>query len=278
MLAPDHRRIIFAREGGQPLPLTLESMGYNPDQETVSRPDGYHIYHWLQTADGEGLLELGNAVLALPEGTGVLLLPGTPHRYKAVSARKWGTYYLTFGGGAAESIAETLGMQSSGLYRWEQEAPLSRMIREMLDSHDAAGDIFSLTASTSAYRFLLTLSTFGQTRNSASLSRNADKLQPLLKWMDSHFEYPDIGLHDLSDQLGVSGRYLGSLFMQTFGLSPYAYLVRLRIRKSKELLISRRDLTVKAISGLVGFRDVSHFVATFRKLSNITPEQFRRLH
>ncbi|MNN78108.1 Transcriptional activator NphR [compost metagenome] len=68
------------------------------------------------------------------------------------------------------------------------------------------------------------------------------------------------------------------MFLQTFGLSPYAYFVRLRIRKSKEMLVTQPDLTVKAISWLVGFRDVSHFVATFRKQSGTTPDQFRRLH
>lgn len=35
------RRIVFAQESGQLLPITLDSMGYNPDQEQVSRPQGY---------------------------------------------------------------------------------------------------------------------------------------------------------------------------------------------------------------------------------------------
>ncbi|MNV55851.1 HTH-type transcriptional activator RhaS [compost metagenome] len=138
--------------------------------------------------------------------------------------------------------------------------------------------MFGLTAATDAYRFLLTLSKYGQLHNNTTISRNVDKLQPLLKWMDSHYGDPDLGLNDLADQLGVSGRYLNNLFIQTFGLSPYAYFVRLRIRKSKEMLVSQPDLTVKIISQRVGFRDVSHYVATFRKQSGTTPEQFRRLH
>ncbi|GGF84206.1 hypothetical protein GCM10010912_31790 [Paenibacillus albidus] len=277
MTAIAPRRIVFAQEGGQQLPITLDSMGYNPDQEKVSRPDGYHTYHWIQTTSGEGLLYFEDKTLTLAEGSGVLLHPHTPHRYEALSP-PWRTYYLTFGGESSRPILETLGMQPNALYHWESEAPLSLMLGEMLDRHDAAEDMFSLGASTDAYRFLLTLSKYGQLHNNTAISRNVDKLQPLLKWMDSHYGDPDIGLHDLSAQLGVSGRYLNSLFLQTFVLSPYAYFVRLRIRKSKELLVSKPNLTVKAISQLVGFRDVSHFVATFRKQSAVTPEQFRRLH
>lgn len=273
-----YQRIVFAQESGERLPITLDSMGYNPHQEKVSRPDGYHAYHWLQTTQGEGIIYFENKKLALPEGSGVLLLPGTPHRYESLAPHLWSTYYLTFAGSSARQILETLGMNSNSFYRWESGAPLPHMLREMLDHHDAAEDMFSLGASTDAYRFILTLSKYGQLHNNASISRNVDKLQPLLKWMDSYYGDPDIGLHDLASQLDVSGRYLNSLFLQTFGLSPYAYFVRLRIRKSKELLVSKPDLTVKAISQLVGFRDVSHFVATFRKQSAITPEQFRKLH
>ncbi|WP_339253763.1 AraC family transcriptional regulator [Paenibacillus sp. FSL P2-0136] len=272
------RRIVFAQESGQLLPITLDSMGYNPDQEQVSRPQGYHTYHWLQTAHGNGMIHFDNKKLTLTEGSGILLMPGTPHRYEALSSETWRTYYLTFGGTSARHILDSLGMNTSLFYRWESGAPLSSMLKEMLDRHDTSNDMFSLGESSDAYRFLLTLNKYGQLHNNTAISRNVDKLQPLLKWMDSHYGDPEVGLRDLASRLEVSGRYLNSLFLQTFGLSPYAYFVRLRIRKSKELLVANPQLTVKAISQLVGFRDVSHFVATFRKQSAVTPEQFRKLH
>jgi AraC-like DNA-binding protein len=277
LLEAEHRRIVFTQEGGQHLPITLDSMGYNPEQEPISRPDGYPMYHWIQTAEGEGTIFFENKTLMLTEGSGVLLFPHVPHRYEAVSG-DWSTCYLTFGGSSAAHILESLGIQSSSFYRWESEAPLSGMLQEMLDWQETHQDMFGLRASTGAYEFLVTLSKYGQLHNNTAISRNIDKLQPLLKWMDQNYGDPDIGLYDLSARLDVSGRYLNSLFMQTFGLSPYAYFVRLRVRKSKELLISQRAATVKAISQQVGFRDVSHFVATFRKQSGTTPEQFRRLH
>lgn len=271
------RRIVFTQEGGQHLPITLDSMGFNPAQENIVRPDGYPAFHWIQTARGEGSIFFDNKTLALPEGSGVLLFPHVTHHYKAVTG-DWHTYYLTFGGSSARHILEALGIQSSSFYRWESEAPFAHMLNDMLDWQDNHQDMFGLQASTDAYHFLLTLSKYGQLHNNTTISRNIDKLQPLLKWMDLNYGDHDIGLHDLSAQLGVSGRHLNSLFMQTFGLSPYAYFVRMRVRKAKELLLSQPATTVKVISQLVGFRDVSHFVATFRKQSGTTPEQFRRLH
>ncbi|WP_084064658.1 AraC family transcriptional regulator [Paenibacillus stellifer] len=276
-LIEGHRRIQFADEGGRLLPLTMESIGYNPQQEQVSRPDGYHLHHWIETLSGEGILHFGDKSVPLPAGTGMLLLPGVPHRYEALEG-KWQTYYLTFGGTSAESILESLEIHFSAFFSWEQEAPLNGMVGRMLERQEAGGDMLGLESSTGIYRFLLTLSKFGQHRSNAPISRNIDKLQPLLNWMESRYGDPDIGLSDLSACLGVSGRHLGNLFLQTFGLSPYAYMVRLRIRKSKEMLIGEPSVTVKTISQRVGFRDVSHFVATFHKQAGVTPEQFRRLH
>jgi len=272
-----HRRIVFTHEGGQDLPIIMDSVGYNLEQEKISRPDGYPMYHWIQTAYGEGTIHFEDKTLQLPKGSGVLLFPHVSHRYEATS-KDWHTYYLTFGGSATRHILEALGIKTTSYYRWESEAPLSDMLNNILDWQSEHQDMFGLQASTDAYNFLLTLSKYGQLHNNTAISRNIDKLQPLLKWMELHYGDPDIGLYDLSNQLGVSGRYLNSLFIQTFGVSPYAYFVRLRMRKAKELLVSQPNTTVKNISQQVGFRDVSHFVATFRKQSGTTPEQFRRLH
>ncbi len=34
------------------LPLFIESIGYNPQEEDFARPEGYPYYHWLQTLEG----------------------------------------------------------------------------------------------------------------------------------------------------------------------------------------------------------------------------------
>ena len=41
------------------VPLFLESVGFNPEQEPISRSEGFPYYHWLQTAVGEGKVTFG---------------------------------------------------------------------------------------------------------------------------------------------------------------------------------------------------------------------------
>ncbi|MNN11978.1 HTH-type transcriptional activator RhaS [compost metagenome] len=278
MQSQPYRRFVFSPSGNSHLPLLVESIGFNPNQETIERPEGYPWYHWIGTAEGEGRLLYGNELFTLPAGSGVLLPPGMPHSYSASNTNKnWETYYLTFGGNAASSILNGFAIRDTTYFRWESDSPILPLLASLINQLEQIPDLFGLETSTDTYRFLGLLSKYGQISN-VSVTRNTEKLAPLIRWMEDHYGNPDIGLHDLADVLEVSSRHLSKLFQHTFGLSPYAYLVHLRMNKAKERLASNPDHTVSSIAIETGFRDASHFVATFRKHTGMTPQQFRRLH
>lgn len=281
----EHRRFVFRPSGDHSLPLIVESIGFNPAQEKIARPDGYPLYHWIQTVNGAGTLTAGSGKhavdrigpIVLPPASGMLLFPGDAHAYEA-DGGNWSTLYLTFGGAAAAGIVEAFGISKSSFFSFEPEAQIDRLLFAMLERIEAGEDRFGLETSADAYRFLGRLSKFGRLHHNLAIARNLEKLTPLLLWMEEHLDNPEAGLEDFAAVLGVSGRHLSTLFRQTFDSSPYAYFVQLRLRKAKELLTRSRDRTVGEIAGLTGFRDASHFVATFRKATEMTPEQFRRLH
>lgn len=271
------QRFVFSPSGNTQLPLLIESLGFNPDQEKIDRPQGYPCYHWLQTEAGEGIMSYGHDKFTLTRGSGVLLPPGMPHAYESAKDHRWTTFFLTFGGEAAGSILSAFGIRDAHFFRWEEDSPIAYFLGEMIESFGTGPDLFGLEASVNAYRFLGLLGRFGQVSN-PSVSRNMEKLAPLLRWMEVHYDNADIGLDDLAGVLEVSGRHLSKLFQNTFDLSPYAYLVQMRIHKAKEKLAADSIQTVAAIAQQTGFRDTSHFIATFRKHTGMTPQQFRRLH
>ena len=66
------------------------------------------------------------------------------------------------------------------------------------------------------------------------------------------------------------------LFVRYLGCSVYEYLTNYRITKAKELLLMRRDRKIQEIAHDVGYTDSSHFIVMFKKLTGMTPAQFRR--
>lgn len=272
----NHRRFMLPVEVPARQPLAVESIGINPAQEDIRRDDGYPFFHWLQTLSGEGKARFAGRTVLLPPHTGLLLFPGDPHVYEATDGL-WQTAYVTFGGSLAAELAAALGIHASSFFRLPPEAGVEALIRQTIERLERHGDAFGVETSSAAYRLLVTLARFGETgMRSRGRPARIRKLQDAVDWMENHCADPDAGISQMAEALHLSERRLTSLFRESFDQSPHAYFIRLRIRRAKELLHAYPHLTVREIAERVGFRDVSHFTATFRKQTGITPAKFRK--
>ena len=84
----------------------------------------------------------------------------------------------------------------------------------------------------------------------------------------------DVTNETLSVQFGYVPSYLSRIFRDQMGVSPMAYLTRLRLEMAKELLRKHRDLLVRDVAQLVGYTDVSHFSKLFKKTAGLWPSQY----
>jgi len=85
-----------------------------------------------------------------------------------------------------------------------------------------------------------------------------------------------LSLNQLSRAGGVHPMHLARSFRQYFGTSVGSYLRRRRIEAAKELLLGTgTPLTQIALE--CGFSSHAHFSGIFKRLTGITPSQFRRL-
>jgi AraC family transcriptional regulator of arabinose operon len=271
------RRMFLLSLMDQQLPFYIESIGIMSKQDGIDRKEGYPYFHWLQTIDGEGEFNFANERFTLPSNQGVLLLPHIPHSYQACTS-VWTTVYITFGGSQLQSILTSLGLQFSTLYKWEKESPLATIVEHILLKIKKDPDFSELDCSIELYQFLICLKKYGQTNNQTSLSRMQERLKPLLHWLDEVSQDDSITLDTMAKKVHLSPQHLNKLFRSAFGISPYSYLIRLRIQKSKGALVAQQQTCIKAVAKDVGFLDVSHFTATFRKTVGLTPDQFRKLH
>jgi len=257
------------------LPLYVEMMGWNEWQDEFVRPDGYHCYHWLQTTGGAGLFECAGTRIHLAPNQGVLLAPHVPHRYVTLT-HPWSTWYITFNGSQAPFIVSSLGLANSTVIRWEPESPLANIHGRSRNYIDQRFD--GMDGSAMVYRFLIDLKRYGQFDNKCSLSQYHVRLMPLIQYLDENYSIPSMSLSDMAEFANISSQQLSYLFRKTTSMSPYQYLIHLRVQKAKEFMINNPNLTIKSIATSVGFQDTSHFVSTFRKLESMPPGKYRDLH
>lgn len=84
-----------------------------------------------------------------------------------------------------------------------------------------------------------------------------------LKWADF-----------ISDQLHYDYKYLGMLFSSVESITLEQYIIRQKIERIKELLIYD-ELTLSQISYQLGYSSVAHLSSQFKKVTGMTPSQFK---
>ena len=77
-----------------------------------------------------------------------------------------------------------------------------------------------------------------------------------------------------ADHLGISIAHYIRTFKKETGMTPNAYLMKVRVKKAPKLLGSTH-YTIQEISTKVGIPDANYFVKCFRKMYGITPSQYR---
>ena len=84
-----------------------------------------------------------------------------------------------------------------------------------------------------------------------------------------------VTLSELAREAGLSAAYFSQRFKSSTGTSPHQYLLRLRICKAKKLL-EESESSVIDIAAECGFQTQQHFARIFRRLTMMTPTEYRR--
>lgn len=94
-----------------------------------------------------------------------------------------------------------------------------------------------------------------------------------LEYINRNYQEP-ISLEDVSNHLDINKCYFCSIFKNETGKTYSQYLNELRIEKSKELIL-KEYAPLLEIALAVGFNNQNYFNMIFKKITNMTPMEFR---
>lgn len=97
----------------------------------------------------------------------------------------------------------------------------------------------------------------------------------VLSFLNQHISDP-ITVPDVAKAVGMSPRSFCRAFTATMGVTPWRYLMGLRMAKARHLLCQAPDCSLCAIAMECGFSSQSHFTTAFKAATGITPGAFRR--
>jgi AraC-like DNA-binding protein len=196
-----------------------------------------------------------------------------PHIYGTHTKSPWELYWMRIEGRPLERVANLLETKSQPVIRsFNAKAAMQefeRTFQHMIGSRpsDAAMVNAAVTALI-ALAFEARLSDPDMIRPELPMP-----VQKAIEKMRLYFHTP-IRVAELALLAGMSESHFSRLFKSAIGTSPIDWLRRERINQAKHRLIESDD-PIKEIARQVGYSDQFFFSKDFKKMTKLTPTQFR---
>ncbi|WP_310602148.1 response regulator transcription factor [Anaerosporobacter sp.] len=141
--------------------------------------------------------------------------------------------------------------------------------------HDDTYHFFSKNAKNSIYDMKLYLQYIIYATQDYLEKTTSDKsIAKLMQdYVDQHYS-EDISRSNLADVFYLDPDYASKLFKKETGISFKNYIINKRIEVAKNLLIAT-DLPINTVSDNVGYGNYSYFTRLFKKVTNMTPNEYR---
>ena len=233
-------------------------------KETVS-PHRHHNMEMHMIFNGNGYMEVGGELFSVAENTFIITFPEDVHRLIVDKGCKFISQYSTFFT-LSEQNPEFYSMLKnnfrSGVQSKRGFAVFSE-IERLLKSGDS---LLMAAAEYHLNAFVL------EAAKSADIIVTNQYVEVAQNYM-WRYVAEKISLDKLCRHVGLEKSYFCRLFKQISGETPMQYFMRQKIELSKEMLSAgERNSDIAAAAG---FADEFHFSRTFKKVTGISPRQYK---
>lgn len=245
--------------------------------------------------DDHASIYLGGASRPMPQDSCALVLSGTPY---AIRAREKDAAFIAvnfdFFPNDHQALATPLPMTAPGLLsrsRIVEQAAFEENV--LTEGYAHLCGLYRLTpyleSLVSEYeraellhaqqtRSLLTLCLNHIFRRLQQVTpqRSADAHQDILDFIAAHYCEP-LTNRDIAERFHYHPNYVNHIVQKQTGMSLHRYLLRLRIHRATELLLSGSE-SIASIARMTGFSDANYFTQYFKRCTGVSPSAFRGDH
>ena len=98
--------------------------------------------------------------------------------------------------------------------------------------------------------------------------------------MQKKYKDKNYSAKKLAEDLGTNTRYISAVVNVRFHMNYTSFINKYRIEEAMSILVDKRyqDLRMEEVSDMVGFANRQSFYASFYKIMNMTPREYRMQH
>ena len=102
-----------------------------------------------------------------------------------------------------------------------------------------------------------------------------DKVKRATEYIIECYNY-DYSMKDIAKLVNLSPYHFIRVFKTYTGMTPYDYLLNVKMEKAKEMLRKGREITITQVCFMCGFNNLSHFTAAFKRRTGVSPTDYRK--
>ena len=235
----------------------------------------YPGHDLLFCVDGAGSVRCGEKVFAVAAGQLAWIDCAQPHAHWADPRAPWELLWLRIDGQPSRLFADALNVREGPVFTCPGDGklfflPIFALLRQRPLAIDAA--LHEAVTSLTAGLFASRQPAAGEGK---PLEEGVDsKLRPVLARLRRQ---PNRvwKVEELARLSGLSVPHFFRRFRQVVGSSPIDWIRRERVNQAKRQLIEN-DVPIRDIALALGYRDPFYFSRDFKKLTGLSPRQYRR--
>ena len=265
------------------VPLQINSCGINTTRRSgrptdedvlVRRPAGRLDYQLLYMVSGHADYLLDGEWQTVGEGKIVLYRPQVPQFYRTYSQVPMLCRWVHFSGTEVASLLEECGMGQGNLFSPglcpAAEALLKSMVVEILHREP----MYRIVVES---QFRQAMALFGRQmaqRKGSVASSSRQRILTIVEYMNRHYFEP-LQIEELAERCGLSKYHFIHLFRMCMGMTPYSYLIRIRMERA-ETLLQTGDMTVQEVAFVCGYNDPLYFSRAFSRHFGVSPTDYKQ--
>ncbi|WP_168714351.1 helix-turn-helix transcriptional regulator [Niallia nealsonii] len=245
--------------------FTLHFAGrYDCNVDYIIERTFHDYYLLLKVTHGQLRLELGQQIFTINANELLLFDCRIPHKYYATKPISF--EFIHFKGNASKEFYDMIIQLYGPVISVLNDMEVIKAIENILSmlEHNKISDF---KASYEIHKILSLLIEGNHTVSSAS------DLKDVIIFIDENSEKP-LNINDLAKIASLSVYHFSRKFKKFTGLSPHEYVILKRLTHAKSLL-KNTNFSINKISDIIGFSSPSHFIASFKKHTNMTPKEFK---
>lgn len=224
--------------------------------------------------DGEGMLDANGRTSRIVGGDLLLLPANTPHFYQASTEDPWTLYWCHFTGERARDYVKLISDHNL-VFAMSNRLKLIRDFQSLLGARETGYRELPFIHAANLLKQMLSFISL-QSRHIQHAAASGFNLKHIEATMRANLD-KSLSLDDLATTCNLSKYHFATKYREATGYSPIKHFLHMKIEAACQLL-DTTDLRISAVSEAVGYDDPLYFSRLFRKITGLSPKDYRASH